>query len=413
MISSFNIDPYPGKPKILFIGLAESTHTHSWIDLLNQSELNVRLFAMPSGVPPGSWPVRTYVTDRSSGKLNSAIRDRLYPRGRLGSYIKMRVTQLLLGDVQQLADRWLARVIRKWRPTVIHTLGLDPAAFFYYRVRHGHDVAGIGKWVLQLRGGSDLTLTRLDPQISPKIGEILRDCHHIISDNAKNYEYALEMGIRREQISQLGTVPGTGGVEADSLAEMWHGATSSRRMIIIPKAYDCPWSLVLPVLEAIKLVWNQITPCEIHMLAATPETRMWYWDLPESIRQYCHIEDRIPHQKVLELMRRARVMLAASLVDGTPNSMFEAMALGAFPILSPLDTIRPLVKDGYNVLFARNLYPQDIAEALVRAMTDDELVDRAAKRNLELVKGLADRNTIRMKVTNYYQNIATDGPISE
>ena len=32
-----------------------------------------------------------------------------------------------------------------------------PAAFFYLRVRRNTD-RGIGKWVLQLRGGSDLTL---------------------------------------------------------------------------------------------------------------------------------------------------------------------------------------------------------------------------------------------------------------
>ena len=45
-------------------------------------------------------------------------------------------------------------------------------------------------------------------------------------------------------------------------------------------------------------------------------------------------------------MTRARVMLAPSLVDGTPNSMFEAMASGALPIVSPLETIRDEVKRG-------------------------------------------------------------------
>ena len=105
-------------------------------------------------------------------------------------------------------------------------------------------------------------------------------------------------------------------------------------------------------------------------------------------------------------MGRARVMLAPSLVDGTPNSMFEAMATGAFPILSPLDTIRPLVRDGCNVLFARNLYPDEIGEALVRAMTDDVLVDIAAERNLALVRELADRHAIRPRVVGLYESLA-------
>ena len=82
-------------------------------------------------------------------------------------------------------------------------------------------------------------------------------------------------------------------------------------------------------------------------------------------------------------------MLAPSLVDGTPNSMFEAMAAGALPIVSPLETIRAIVEDARNVLFAGNLYPDEIAEALVRAMTDDSFVDEASTVNLDLVRRLA------------------------
>ena len=105
-------------------------------------------------------------------------------------------------------------------------------------------------------------------------------------------------------------------------------------------------------------------------------------------------------------MTRARVMLAPSLVDGTPNSMFEAMAAGALPIVSPLETIRPLVEDEQNVLFARNLYPEEIAAALVRAMTDDALVDEAARRNLELVARIADRDEVRARVVKFYESLA-------
>jgi glycosyltransferase involved in cell wall biosynthesis len=102
-------------------------------------------------------------------------------------------------------------------------------------------------------------------------------------------------------------------------------------------------------------------------------------------------------------------MLAPSLVDGTPNSMFEAMATGAFPILSPLDTIRPLVEDACNVLFARNLYPHEIGDALARAMNDDNLVDDAVAPNLELVRKHADRASIRPRVVGMYESLAGIG----
>ena len=128
--------------------------------------------------------------------------------------------------------------------------------------------------------------------------------------------------------------------------------------------------------------------------------------MPSAIKRACVFDDRIPREAVLQLMGRSRVMLAPSLVDGTPNSMFEAMATGAFPILSPLDTIRPLLRDRRNALFARNLYPDEIGDALALAMRDDSLVDDAAAANRELVRALADRTTIRPKVVGLYESLA-------
>jgi len=98
-------------------------------------------------------------------------------------------------------------------------------------------------------------------------------------------------------------------------------------------------------------------------------------------------------------------MLAPALIDGIPNSMYESMAAGAFPIVSPLETILPLVKHEENVLFARNLYPNEIAEALERAMTDDKLVDAAAQRNIELVRRVAARDVIRPRVIEFYESL--------
>ena len=133
---------------------------------------------------------------------------------------------------------------------------------------------------------------------------------------------------------------------------------------------------------------------------------MWFWSLPEEIRANCYPNERIPRAGLLDLMTKSRVMLAPSLVDGVPNAMYEAMAAGAFPIVSPLETIRPLVAEERNVLFARNLYPHEIASALVRAMNDDAMVDEAAQRNLALVRRVANRTAIRERVIDLYERLA-------
>ena len=402
----FDDDLYPERPRILFIGPGDSTHTHAWVDLLAGAELNVRLFALPGGLPPDEWPVRTYVSAPTSRALDGRTRRRLYPAWRLAR-APQRVYARLVSSDRAVEQRWLARVIRDWRPNVIHTLGLDPAGEFYFDTRRKYGLEVFGRWIAQTRGGSDLALSRHDAPRADRLGTVMRAADCIVSDNPINFTIARELGVRDEQLSPIGTVPGTGGVDIDELRSFARGAPSTRRVILWPKAYECPWSKALPVFEALVRHWDRLPPCEIHLLAMQPETRMWFHTLPAAIKDACRIEERVPRRHVLELMGRARVMLAPSLVDGTPNSMFEAMATGAFPVLSPLDTIRPLVRDGQNVLFARNLYPDEIGDALVRAMRDDALVDDAAGRNLALVRALADRDAIRPRVVTLYENLAS------
>lgn len=404
----FDEDPYPTRPRILFVGHADSSHTHAWIDLLAAARLNVRLFALPGGVPPDSWPVRTYVTTPTARQLERASRQRLYPAGRLARAPKRAFARFVAGD-RALEERWLAQIIREWRPHIVHALGIDPAGELVFDVRRAHRLQDQARWVLQTRGGSDLALARFDPARAPRVAEVMRGADCVLSDNQINFEIALDMGVRPDQLSPIGTVPGTGGVDVDVLAGYAGGAPSARHLIVWPKAYECPWSKALPVLEALTQHWHRLPPCEIHMLATVPETRMWFHALPDAIRRACVIDDRIPRDEVLSLMGRSRVMLAPSLVDGTPNSMFEAMATGAFPILSPLDTIRPLVEDACNVLFARNLYPHEIGDALARAMNDDNLVDDAVAPNLELVRKHADRASIRPRVVGMYESLAGTG----
>jgi hypothetical protein len=440
-VDDFNNDPYPGKPKILFIGLCESTHTQSWIDLLENSEINVRLFALPSGFyPPERWKTRVYLSKNrrkwykpipeiETGNLFSKVK-RLYQTGLSIEPDSQKLARFLLETpksvytalvkififssltiirlLQSNPEKWLASIIQEWQPDIIHTLGTfdNQGGEFYYKVRKKYNLESYGKWVLQLSGGSDLTLRRHDPEMIPHILNYLTECDVIVSDNRSNISYASKLGIPVEKFSSITPVPGIGGLDIENLAQLWQVKPFHReRMILWPKGYDSQWSLALPVLEAIKLCWDEIKPCKIYILAATQELRAWVMALPKEIRQNCIIQDRIPRDEVIRLMLRARVMLAPSMIDGLPNVLLEAMACGAFPIVSPLETITPIVCQEKNVLFARNLYPEEISNAITKAMNDDDLVDKAVVRNLKLVVVIADRKKIREKVKKFYLSI--------
>jgi glycosyltransferase involved in cell wall biosynthesis len=470
--SEFNTNLYPGKPKILFIGLAESSHTHSWINLLANSEFNVRLFAMPTVLPPESWKVQTYITTPNLVKgMDPSLRKCLFPlpenleewerkckevekekedwakvRQEILKYSPLflffRLIRKAFFSLRKLIkypfvykevgielppkiaehisletnlpkpqadspEEWLSIIIQEWKPDIIHTLGMYDfqGGEFYFLVRKKYQLENIGKWILQLRGGSDLSLRQYDPEIAPRMAEMMRECDQILSDNYMNIQYAERLGITRNKFASIVPVPGTGGIDIDSFAKSRDNSPSKRRMILWPKSYECMWSKAIPVFESIKIAWKDIQPCEIYILAANPETRSIYFALPEEIRLHCHLFEKLDRGEVFKLNGLARVSIMPSLVDGVPNSLFEAMAAGAFPIVSPLDTMTSVVENEYNVLFARNLYPEEIASALVRAMNDDTLVENAAVNNVEKVRSLADRNLIQKKVIKFYASL--------
>lgn len=423
-------------PRILFIGFPETSHTTSWIELLTGTGFEARLFGLPSGLPPKDFPFPSYATipvgsvdparqitqvfppvSENGQLLQSALRLMTTITGRPGGRVRRLVHSGLSGLAGRMENHWpssleaaLARVIRDWRPDIIHTLGFEPSAYFYLRTRDEYDLHGIGRWVAQARGGPDLDLYRHLPEKMAQICDVFEACDHFICDNEQNYAFAFDNGLdhTKAETPGVGVVSGPGGLDVDELRSRWTKLPSQRpRRIVWPKTYETISSKGLPVLEALILAWNRIQPCEIDCLWLVQDEIRIYFEkmLPDHIKAACTIHARLPREEVLELLSDARIMLAPSLSDGIPNAMLEAMALGAFPIISPLATTLPVVENETNVLFARNLYPEEIAEALVRAMNDDEMIDVAANANIERVTELADRKKVRARVIDFYRTV--------
>jgi glycosyltransferase involved in cell wall biosynthesis len=414
--TDYEDDPYPGEPRILFVGPGESTHARSWIDLLEGRRLNIRIFNLPTFRPPHEWPVRTYISNPDIGRIFSESRISIPfdppppepPKPRF-PWQSPKPAPPAPPPAHPIAERWLDAILRRWNPEIVHTFGLDGSSYFYLSVRRWSTAAHRPCWIAQLRGATDLVMHRLLPEHAPLIDESIRNCDQIVADNQLNYDTCRELGVPDGRLSSLGIMPGTGGLDLEEFAKTRSGPPSTRpRLILWPKAYESPYSKAVPVLEALRLAWDRIRPCKITALAVVQsEVRMWMQTLPPDLRDSIEMRDRIPREDVLSLMGQARVMLAPSLSDGIPNCLYEAMAGGALPIVSPLKTITPLVQEPRNVVFARNLYPQELAEALVRAMNDDPLADAAAAANLELVSRVANRVDIARRLEAYYRDLTS------
>jgi glycosyltransferase involved in cell wall biosynthesis len=393
--------------RILFVGEVSSSHVQSWLRLLEGEEFEARGFQITGLQLPygGELGCLTYLPLGWGRNDRPELLRRPHPVMRSALRAIGRFRPSLRAHHQY---HWLAQIIRQWRPDIIQTLGLIPGGEFFYAARERYGLSSVACWVAQLRGGSDLTLTRADPIQGPRLAAVARSADALISDNMVNFDYLEALGARIAENRRL-IVPGTGGIDVDALAAASTSRPSQRRLLLWPKAYTTPWAKALPVLEALRLAWSRIRPCRVVALAADQEIGDWVRLCPPSMREAIELHPRVEHGRVLDLMRQARVMLAPSLIDGTPNVMWEAMACGAVPVVSPLPTITQIVKEDENVLFARNLYPDELAHQLVRAMTDERLADSFAEANLRIVRERADRRWIKGSVTNFYRLVVSAG----
>jgi glycosyltransferase involved in cell wall biosynthesis len=408
IVRSFEIEHGPEVPRILFVGRADSSHVREWIGLFDDAPFDVRLFSVPNSPPPSpDWRIPTYVSSPRHGGGDPHTRRFLVSRGQHLARLQRVYGTVAAGGYRAYAQRWLQQIIATWRPHIVHTLGLRAAGLFFHEAMRERLPIDGATWVLQLWGGADLEIERPDPEHIRAASEALRASDQLFDDNPQGVDFARAIGVRDAQIAPLGIVPGAGGIDLDAIGGLARMSPSDRRTIIWPKAYETPWNKSLPVIEALKIAWDRIGQFDVEILAVGPETRAWLRALPEPMREHFHVRDRLPREEVLALMSHSRVMLAPSLIDGLPNVLLEAMATGALPLVSPLAGIRSVAEDERHALFARNLYPEEIAAAIVRAMTDDDLVERVAAANHERVAEVADRAEIRRRITEYYRGLAS------
>lgn len=385
------------KKKILIIAPAQSTHTHSWIGLIDQKKFDIRLFGLKNTNSGGNVDVFNYCFTHNFPYINAK------KAGWLGFNLRKILYFLEIYQKWRLEEKWLAEIIRKWRPDIIHTLGINPSVDYFYPVLKKFDSSSFA-WVITVRGGSDLELERFNQNKLGYFRQIFSACDAVIADNKVTLSYAYKLGLDPKKRIPLDFVPGTGGIDAKKFFALRKKETVKSRIILWPKACEATYSKGLPVLEAIKLSWKKIQPCTIYMTVVDKNFESWLNALPEEIRRNIKVFDRVPRKELIKMMARSRVVLLPSLVDGIPNALYEAMGCKTFPIVSPLSTIKSAITDK-NVLFARNLYPNEIAKALVIAMTDDELVKKTIKRNMALVQKIANRKIIGHAVNEFYDHL--------
>lgn len=246
--------------------------------------------------------------------------------------------------------------------------------------------------------GNDFTLhAKANPMMAARTHNAMRRADALHSDTQSDQHEAQHWGLAPNKPAIV--LPGNGGVRS----EIFHPASKPRAELRVINPRGIRSYVRNDVFfQAIPTVLAKMP--DVHFdcpaMQGEPEAERWVDRL--GISDKVHLLPKLSAQQLANTYRAAQVMASPSTHDGTPNSLLEAMACGAFPVCGDLVSIREWIQDGDNGLLVDPNDPAALAAGMLRALQDGKLREGAARHNAALVKERADYERNMQKVETFY-----------
>jgi glycosyltransferase involved in cell wall biosynthesis len=388
--------------------MADSTHTASWLAQLKSENWDLHVFPAEDG------PIRRELSDVTMHGLFRQPDSDIHPsicqtglrwpfrRGRTRLTRWIRASSAYMGRASALA-----RKITALNPDIIHTLEMQRAGYLTLDAREELGPDAFPPWIFSC-WGNDIYLFGRRPAHEQRVRAVLEACDFFTADCRRDLILARQFGfIGRD----FGVFPGPGGFDIARMQQFRTGSPSQRKLIAIKGYQSGMWGgRGLIALQALRLCAHALSGYRVVVYFAGPDSPVGAAAL--ELRQATGIDITLwawtPRDEFLKLLGQARIAVALSVSDGTPNTMLEAMIMGAFPIQSDTVSTGEWI-DGCNGFLVPPEDPVAVADAIRRAVADDRLVNQAADLNDRATKDRVDIGVVRPRVIEMYRRVAEWG----
>jgi glycosyltransferase involved in cell wall biosynthesis len=110
-------------------------------------------------------------------------------------------------------------------------------------------------------------------------------------------------------------------------------------------------------------------------------------------------------KELAQLLQTTAIAASPTISDGTPNSLLEAMACGAFPVASNLESIREWITPENNGLLFDPDNADELAACLEHALENIALRQQAQAVNYTIIRARADYHRVMPEVRRFYQQL--------
>lgn len=392
--------------KILFVANVNSIHAARWIEQLSGSSWEVGIFpATAHPIRPELLKTRCFDTWVNWVERNIKLNIR-WPVHIRGMTRLLKGVQLLCPGGGDRAVR-LARVVRQWKPDIVHSLEMQHAGYLTLDARRLCR-APFPKWIVQ-NWGSDIFLFQHLPGHPERIRAVLRECNYYDCECERDVRLAREFGF----VGKILPVrPNGGGFDLEKIGRLRGAGLTSERKVIALKGYQGWAGRALVALAALELVFARglLGGYRLVIYSVLAE------DVIIAAHLFSHrtgvpvefIPPGSPHDEILRLHGKARISIGLSISDGISISLLEAMMMGSFPIQSNTGAALEWIENSVSGLSVPPEDPHAVADALELALTDDQLVNEAAIRNAAVARERLDGRRIREQVLKMYAEVLAE-----
>jgi hypothetical protein len=381
--------------------MADSIHTARWLDQFRDEPLDVEVF-------PSTPHRRLHPLVRELADGSHAMRLRISPGMRRLALV-WGVADLFVAN--RIRMHLLSRRIRAFRPDLLHAMETQHAGYLSAAAvpRHSALPVVLSVW------GSDFRWFGDRPRHATRIAGLLRRTDRLVVECTRDEAFARAHGYVGPRAIR---VPASGGVEAVSSPR-----PPSHRTTVAVKGYSGFVGLGPETVRALGASADVLGTRTIVVFSCGLRTRLTAaWVRRRSgLDLRCVAKHALSHAAMLALLADARVVVSLSRSDGFPGVVREALAHGTFVVHSDTACLEDWVPDQSLIrtvdVGSRASMRHDMRAALQDALTDDELVDRAAtvlgghaaatwgpsaaRRSLDgLYDRLIDDGLVRRSVTN-------------
>lgn len=337
--------------------------------------------------------------EKGGGKANHLIRNYSTP------HMRTRLRHWLIPWRLPNAARVLRSLIESVQPSIVHAMRV-PFEGILAALANGDQP--ITPLVISI-WGNDFTLHAPSNFMMRRYTKLaLNNAYALHTDCYRDLRLATDWGFDGSKTTLV--APGAGGVQLDVFypsPQSISNRPSNIMRVINPRGLRA-YVNNETFFRAVALVLGINPNTRFLCPAMAGRSQAERWSRENNVTRAVELMPEQTRTQMADLFRQTEILVSPSTHDGTPNTLLESMACGSFPVVGDLESLREWITPGVNGLLVDPNDPQALADAILLALNNPKLRQRARKDNLRLITKRGAYQRVMNRAEGFYTKLVAE-----